>query len=688
MTDYQSNDRADIPERIANLRKLIEYHNHRYYALDRPEISDSEYDAIFRELVDLENAHTEFITPDSPTQRVGFAPIEKFLPFKHEIPLLSLENAMNTEEASDFDRRVSKLLGTSGSIDYVAELKMDGLAVELVYEKGVLIGAGTRGDGFTGEDVSQNVRTIRSVPWRLFSDAGDGALPARLGVRGEIFIEKSDFETLNEEREKRGDPVFANPRNAAAGSIRQLDPSITAARPLRAFFYGVGTLIADKEPATQIELLNQLQRWGLPVNPASRLCHGIAEAISFYEKLVEEREYLPYEIDGVVIKVNSLARQRQLGEKSRSPRWAVALKFSPDEAQTHVLDIGVNVGRTGIITPVAFLNPVLVGGVTVKRATLHNMDEVARKDIRKGDAVLVHRAGEVIPEVIEVIVSKRSGNEIPFEMPKQCPSCGAGVVRLPDEAFHRCVNRNCPAQIKASIVHFAGRDAMDINGLGDRIVSRFIDEGVIDSVSDLYRLRMEDLENLPGFGKKSAQNLLMAIDGSKRTTLSRFLYSLGISHVGTFVSDLLAVNLGSLEKVRSAEIAELQQITGIGEKVATAVATYFSNPENVRLVEDLLSFDFEINNPLPVRVAESGFWSGKTVVFTGALSSMTRQEAGAKVTARGARVTDSISGKTDIVVAGADPGSKMAKAQRLKVRTMGEDEFIRLLDENTDAAEG
>lgn len=680
-------DKEDVSARIEELRRLIDYHNYRYYALDQPEISDAEYDRIFRELVDLENANPELITPYSPTQRVGFAPIEKFLPFRHEVPLLSLENAMNTQEALDFDRRVGKLLGTGVEIEYVAELKMDGLAVELVYENGVLAGAGTRGDGFTGEDVSQNVKTIRSVPWRLLSHQAKDALPAKLAVRGEVFIEKREFEALNEERAKRGEPLFANPRNAAAGSLRQLDPSITAGRPLRAFFYGVGTLIAEKEFATQIEMLNQLQRWGLPVNPKSRLCHGIGEAVSFYEKLVEEREYLPYEIDGVVIKVNSLAWQKQLGEKSRSPRWAVALKFSPDEAQTHVLDIDVNVGRTGIITPVAFLNPVMVGGVTVKRATLHNMDEIERKDIRKGDAVLVHRAGEVIPEVIGVIKSRRTGNEKVFQMPQQCPVCGARVIRLPDEAFHRCVNRNCPAQIKASIVHFASRDAMDINGLGDRIVSRFIDEGIIRTVPDLYEMRIEDLENLAGFGKKSARNLLDAIEGSKHTTLSRFLYALGISHVGTFTAELLADAFGSFDKVRSARSEQLQQIQGIGEKVASAVLTYFSNPENSRLVDDLLALGVEIENPQPSRPVESGFWLGKTVVFTGTLSSMTRQEAGEKVTAKGARVTDSVSSKTDVVVAGADPGSKLAKAQRLGVKIMKEDQFIGMLDMNIPPAE-
>jgi len=681
-------DKEDIVARVEDLRRLLDFHNYRYYVLDQPEISDAEYDKIFRELVDLENRNPELITPDSPTQRVGFAPIDKFHPFRHEIPLLSLENAMNTQEALDFDRRVRKLLGTSSlQVDYVAELKMDGLAVELVYENGVLTGAGTRGDGFTGEDVSQNVKTIRAAPLRLFSHPGENALPVKLAVRGEVFMEKRDFEALNEERGKRSEPLFANPRNAAAGSLRQLDPSITASRPLRAFFYGIGTFVAEKEFVTQIEMLNQLQRWGLPVNPGSRLCHGIGEAIGYYEKLVEDRESLPYEIDGVVIKVNNLVWQRQLGDKSRSPRWAVALKFSPDEVQTHVRDIGVNVGRTGIITPVAFLNPVLVGGVTVKRATLHNIDEIERKDIRKGDAVILHRAGEVIPEVIEVIKASRTGEEKPFHMPEHCPACGALVVRLPDEAFHRCVNRNCPAQIKGSIVHFASRDAMGINGLGERIVSRFIDGGIIRTVSDLYRLRMEDLEDLAGFGNKSALNLLNAINGSKHTTLSRFLYSLGISHVGIFMADLLANAFGSIDNIRSAQPEELQQIQGIGEKVATAVVTYFSNPENGRLIDDLVDLGVTIENPQPARLLQSGFWSGKTVVFTGALSSMTRQEAGEKATAKGARVTDSVSSKTDVLVAGTDPGSKLAKAQKLGVRIMNEDEFIGMLDKNTLPAE-
>lgn len=673
-------EKEDVRARIDELRERINYHNYRYYALDDPEITDREYDQLFRELVDLETGYPELITPDSPTQRVGFAPIEKFLPFHHEVPLLSLENAMTTGEALDFDRRVKKLLGVEGKVEYVAELKMDGLAVELVYENGALTGAGTRGDGYTGEDVSLNVKTIRAIPWRLFANGQQGSLPEKLAVRGEVFMEKRDLEALNEERNKRGEPLFANPRNAAAGSLRQLDPSITAGRPLRAFFYGIGSFIGDREFATQFDLLNGLKLWGLPVNPRSRLCAGIEEAVAYFEKLAEEREYLPYEIDGMVIKVNDFQWQKQLGEKSRSPRWAVAVKFNPDEALTHVLEINVNVGRTGIVTPVAFLNPVLVGGVTVKRATLHNIDEIQRKDVRVGDAVMVHRAGEVIPEVIEVITSKRTGEEVPFSMPQSCPSCGAEVVRLPDEAFHRCVNRNCPAQIKGAIVHFASRDAMNIEGLGERIVSRFIDEGIIRTVSDLYKLRMEDLENLAGFGSKSARNLLDAIEGSKRTTLSRFLYALGINHVGTFVADLLANYFGSFEAVRSAPVEELQRIQGIGDKIAVSVRTYFSNPENAGLIDDLLGYGFSIESPEPVRPAQASFWLDKTVVFTGGLSSLSRHEAGEKIAAKGARVTESVSKKTDLVVAGTDPGSKLAKAEKLGIRIMNEDEFIGMLD--------
>ncbi len=673
-------EKQDTGANVEELRRLIDHHNYRYYALDQPEISDSEYDRLFAELVRLENENPELITPDSPTQRVGFAPIEKFLPFPHEMPLLSLENATTEKDVIEFEARIRRHLGYEGPIEYVAEPKMDGLAVEMVYENGVFSGAGTRGDGFTGEDVTVNVRTIRSVPLRLRAERRNPPLPARIAIRCEVFIEKKDFEALNETRARASEPLFANPRNAAAGSLRQLDPSVTATRPLRAFFYGVGVL-EGRQFETQWETLNALKLWGLPVNPRSTICSSIGEAIDFYNQLAEEREKLPYEIDGMVIKVNRLDWQSELGEKSRSPRWAIAFKFNPDEAQTHVLDIRVQVGRTGILTPVAFLNPVLVGGVTVKRATLHNMDEIERKGICIGDAVMVHRAGDVIPEVSEVLKSRRTGDERPFRMPSACPSCGGEVVRLPDEAFHRCLNLNCPAQVKASIVHFASRDAMNIEGLGHKIVSRFIDENIISSVPDLYTLRKEDLEHLPGFGEKSASNLLDSIEGSKETTLSRFLHALGVSHVGSHLAELLASHFKSLDALRSASVAQLQEIAGIGEKVAYAVNSYFANPANSQLIDDLLSFGFRLKIPQPSGPVDGSFWMDKTVVFTGALSSLPRPEAARVVALRGARVTDSVSKNTDIVIAGKDPGAKLAKAEKLGVRIMNEEEFARMLDE-------
>ncbi len=672
-------EKQDTGTLIEELRRQIAHHNYRYYALDDPEVSDADYDRLFAELVRLENENPELITPDSPTQRVGFAPIEKFLPFRHEMPLLSLENAMNVEDVLEFDRRIRRLLNTGGDIEYVAELKMDGLAVEMVYENGAFIGAGTRGDGFTGEDVTANVKTIRSLPLKLHPAGPGGSLPRRMAIRGEVYMEKKDFEALNERRANANEPLFANPRNAAAGSLRQLDPNVTAGRSLRVYFYGVGTL-EGHEFRNQWELLNRLREWGLPTNQRSTLCRNIDEAVGFFGRLVEQREGLPYEIDGMVIKVNRFDLQAELGEKSRSPRWAIAFKFNPDEAQTHVLDIAVQVGRTGILTPVAFLNPILVGGVTVRRATLHNMDEVERKEIRIGDTVIVHRAGDVIPEVTRVILEKRTGEEKPFLVPDSCPSCGGRVVRFPDEAFHRCLNRNCPAQVKASIVHFASRDAMDVEGLGHKIVSRFIDEKIISSIPDLYSLQLDDLSHLPGFGLKSARNLLDSLEGSKETTLARFLYALGINHVGTHIAELLAAHSRSLEALRASTAEDLQQIAGVGEIVAASVAGYFSDPSNRKLVDDLLILGIKIENPSTTPVAES-FWTGKSVVFTGTLASMPRQSAARAVTAKGARVMESVSKNTDIVVAGKDPGSKLTRAEKLGVRVMDEGEFSRMLDE-------
>lgn len=665
----------EIIRKIEALRAEILHHDYLYYAMDRPEITDGAYDALFRELLDLEAAYPRYVTADSPTQRVGFAPVEKFPPFTHAIPMLSLENAMSEAEVWEFDKRVKKLLGSSEDPIYVAEPKMDGLAIEIVYEDGVLARAGTRGDGTTGEDVTPNVKTIRAVPLKLFEPEDGAVSPRLIAVRGEVYMSRTDFDELNETRELEGEPPFANPRNAAAGSLRQQDSSVTASRPLKAYFYGVGE-VEGRVFDTQWDLLETLRTWGLPINPRSRRCSGIREAIGCYEELAVLRYQLPYDIDGVVIKVDRVDWQRNLGEKSRSPRWAIAYKFSPVVAQTRLLDIKVQVGRTGVLTPVAVLEPVSVGGVVVQRATLHNQDEVDRKEIRIGDVVKIRRAGEVIPEVLEAVSSDRTGSELTFSMPASCPSCGGEVVRLPDESVHRCLNRNCPAQIKASIWHFASRDAMKIEGLGRKIVSILVEEGFVRSVADLYRLQVGDLARLPGFAEKSAQNLVAAIAQSKKTTLANFVYALGIQHVGSHLAQVLADHLGSLEKLRSSTVDELRQIQGVGDVVAQGVAGYFHNAANQALVDDLLALGMSLEVAVPVPVVADGFWKGKTVVFTGTLASMTRQDGSAAVAARGARVTSSVSRSTDVVVAGADAGSKLEKARKLNVRIMEENELL------------
>lgn len=669
-------NKIELEKELESLREEIRHHDYLYYALDAPRISDAAYDELFRKLVRLEEAHPELITPDSPTQRVGFPPLDKFLPFPHEVPMLSLGNAMTEGEVRAFDQRVKKFLGVSGPVAYLAEPKMDGLAVEVIYHDGLLTGAGTRGDGYVGEDVTPNVRTIRAVPWRLFEKAGGVRVPKVLAVRGEVYMDKEDFHRLNESREDLGEPVFANPRNAAAGSLRQLDSSITAGRPLKAYFYGVGSL-EGHEFQSQWELLEQLRQWGLPVNPRSRLCADVDEAVRYYEEMQRSRDDLPYEIDGVVIKVNRLDWQRALGEKSRSPRWALACKFMPQEAQTRIADIRVQVGRTGVLTPVAVLEPVAVGGVTVQRATLHNQDEVERKGLRVGDQVKVRRAGDVIPEVVEVLEALRTGEEIPFRMPQHCPSCSGPVVRLPGEAVHRCLNRNCPAQIKAAIWHFASRDGMNIEGLGRKIISSFVDKGLIRSVADLYRLQVGQVEGLEGFGKKSAENLIRAIEKSRKTNLERFLYSLGIHHVGSHLAQILAQHFGSLDAIRHASREQLTSVSGIGPTVSEAVLRYFENEANQRLIDELLSAGIQIKEPLREEKLDDAFWRGKTVVFTGTLTSQTRQEAAQKVTQRGAKVTESVSANTDVVVAGEKAGSKLQKAHKLGIAVLSEEEFLR-----------
>ncbi len=671
-------------ERIARFRREIEEHNYRYYVLDAPEISDAAYDGLFRELVALEAAHPELVSPDSPTQRVGAPPLDKFSPFEHSIPMLSLENAMNPSELLDFDRRVKKLLEVDGPLQYVAEPKMDGLAVEVVYEDGGFVGAGTRGDGFTGEDVTLNINTIRALPRRLLSLPDAATLPPKLAVRGEVFMNKKDFEALNEKRLAAGEAPFANPRNAAAGSLRQLDSSVTAARPLKIYCYGIGAP-EGYDPDSQWKILQDLKAWGLPVNPLCKICEGVEETLRYFNHFADIRDRLPYEIDGMVVKVNRCDWQKALGEKARSPRWAIACKFHPDQERTRILDVIVQVGRTGVLTPVAVLDPVSVGGVTVKRATLHNQDEIERKDVRVGDVVLVRRAGEVIPEVVEVIVSERTGEEGPFRMTAHCPSCGGDVVRLDGESVHRCLNQTCPAQIKAAIRHFASRDAMDIEGLGAKVVDLLVDRGLIASAADLYRLRVDDLEALPGFASKSAQNLIDAIDASRSVKLAPFLFAIGIQHVGSRLAQVLAERFGSVEALRSVGKAELEGIDGVGEKIASSITNYFANVANCKLLTDLAEAGVCAEPPLPALAVttsekQDDFWSGKTVLFTGTLSAMSRSDAAERVRARGAQVVSSVTKKTNLVIVGENPGSKLAKVESLGVPVMDEAEFLAALE--------
>ncbi len=670
-----------VRERIEFLRKEIAYHNYRYYALDSPVISDEEYDLLFKELESLEKKYPQFITPDSPTQKVGYPPLTEFKPFEHVVPMLSLDNAMSSEELLQFENRIKKELRKAFNYlpfySYVAEPKIDGVAIEIIYEKGLLVSAGTRGDGRFGEDVTPNVKTIKSIPLKLIPFEGDIEPPEVISVRGEIYIEKKDFEKLNEEQLKKGLQTFANPRNAAAGSLRQLDSSVTARRPLKAFMYGVGKK-EEMEVKTHWDILTLLRKWGLPVNPLSKLCGSIKDVLAYCEFIGAKRPELPYEVDGVVVKVNELELQRVLGETTRSPRWAIAYKFSSHKAETVIKDIRVQVGRTGVLTPVADLEPVAIGGVIVKNATLHNYDEILKKDVRIGDHVIVQRAGDVIPEVVEVIKSKRTGLEKEFKMPEFCPSCGSRIIQNPSEVAYRCPNVNCLARIKASIVHFASREAMDIEGLGEKTVDLLVDRGLLSSIVDIYALQTEEIEKLPGFGKLSASNLIKAIEKSKRTSLGRFIYALGIPNVGSYIAQVVVEHMKTLDRVMNASKEELMAIPKVGEKVATSICNYFSDESNRLMVQKLLKSGIVIAQPEETIKKES-FFKGKVVVFTGTLSSMTRNEAESLVAKLGATVSKSVSKKTDIVIVGENPGSKYEKALSLGIKIMNEAEFLELI---------
>jgi len=667
--DPQESARA----RAEELRRLIEHHNRRYYVLDAPEVSDAEYDALFRELQAIEEQHPELVTPASPTQRVGGAALDKFAPLPHRLPMLSLENATNEEEIREFDQRVKKVLAlpADAEVGYVCEPKMDGLAVELVYENGVLAVASTRGDGLTGEDVTANIRTIRSLPLRL---SGADALHL-MEVRGEVYLSLEAFQHINREKEEEGEPPFANPRNAAAGSLRQLDPRITARRPLSVFCYAPGVCEGTTFDSQQ-EFFACIGARGLPVNPLVRPVTGIEAAVAYYREMQERRETLPYEIDGTVIKVDSYALQRELGEKSRSPRWAIACKFPPRQAETVVEAIVPSVGRTGVITPVAHLRPVVISGVTVARATLHNWDEIAAKDIRIGDTVVVERAGDVIPAVVRVVTEQRTGREEPLPPPRTCPECGSEVVRIADEVALRCMGLSCPPQIRESIIHFASRNAMDIEGLGEKFIEQLLSLGLVHNVADIYRLTKDDFMRFERMGDKLAANLLAAIGHSKQRELGRFIFALGIRHVGERTAKTLAQSFGSLESLEAATMEELVSIRDIGATVAQSIRTFFDNRDNVAVIRRMLEAGVA---PTAEEKRVGGRLTGKSFVFTGSLTAFTRDQARRIVEDEGGHVVGSVSRKTDYVVAGEEPGSKLDKARELGVAVLTEAQFSELV---------
>jgi DNA ligase (NAD+) len=675
--------REEAITELEKLRKEIEYHNYLYYVKDAPIISDAEYDRLFRRLLEIEAQFPDLVTPDSPSQRVGAPPAEEFKQVKHKVPMLSLQNAMDEGEIREFDARLKRFLGRSVVFDYVVEPKFDGLSAELIYENGVLVAGATRGDGFVGEDVTANLKTVRSIPLRLREGRNEEtgevvAVPPLIEVRGEVIMPIEKFEALNKEREAKGEPPFANPRNAAAGSVRQLDPAITASRPLDFYGYSIG-VVEGLEIRSQWQLLGTLKALGFKVSSLVKKVHGIEEAVAEYRKMMALRDTLPFEIDGMVLKVDDFALQRELGEVSRSPRWALACKFPPRREVTKVEKIIVQVGRTGILTPVAVLTPVKVGGVTVKRATLHNEDEVARKDVREGDYVLVQRAGDVIPEVVEVLKDRRKGDEKPFVMPDKCPVCGGVVVREEGEVARRCIQANCPAQLKERIIHFASKRAMDIEHLGEKMADQLVDHGLVRDVADIYSLTFEQVVGLERMAKKSAENLLNAIERSKSRPLSRVIFALGIRHVGEALARSLAMHFGSMDALMNASEEELLQVEDIGPIVAKSISDFFRQEANRRVVERLKEAGVTMTEKKEERSVAEEF-AGKTFVFTGALRAMTRDKAQEIVVSFGGKAGSSVSRKTDYVVAGEEAGSKLAKARELGVKVISEDEFLAMIE--------
>ncbi|MBS0906378.1 NAD-dependent DNA ligase LigA [Pantoea dispersa] len=669
---------TSVQEQITELRTTLRHHEYLYHVMDTPEIPDAEYDRLMRELRELESAHPDLITPDSPTQRVGAAPLATFEQVRHEVPMLSLDNTFDEAGFLAFNKRVQDRLKSTDDLTYCCELKLDGLAVSLLYENGLLVRAATRGDGTTGENITANVRTIHAIPLRLHGDN----IPARVEVRGEVFMTESGFEKLNEEARRTGGKVFANPRNAAAGSLRQLDPRITAKRPLTFFCYGFGLLEGGEMPASHWQRLQQFKAWGLPVSDRIRLVHTADEVLAFYRQVEQDRPSLGFDIDGVVIKVDSQALQEQLGFVARAPRWAVAFKFPAQEQMTIVRDVEFQVGRTGAITPVARLEPVQVAGVIVSNATLHNADEIARLGLRIGDKVVIRRAGDVIPQVVNVVESERPADAREIVFPSHCPVCGSDVERVEGEAVTRCTGGLiCGAQRKEALKHFVSRRAMDVDGMGDKIIDQLVEKEYVKTPADLFRLTAGKLTGLDRMGPKSAQNVVDALEKAKFTTLPRFLYALGIREVGEATAANLANHFGELEKVMNADLDALIAVQDVGKVVAAHVRNFMEEESNREVIRQLTE-EVGVHWPAVVVVKAEEIdspFAGKTVVLTGSLSQMNRDDAKARLTALGAKVSGSVSKKTDLLIAGEAAGSKLAKAQELGIAVIDEAEMIRLL---------
>ncbi len=665
--------RTSPASRIDALRAEIDEANYRYYVQDAPAISDAQYDALLRELLELEEVHPDLITPDSPTQRVGATPSAAFPPYRHERPMLSLANAFDDVELRAFDERVRKLAGEP--VTYECELKIDGLAIALDYRDGALVAGGTRGDGNVGEEVTPNLRTVRSIPLKLRHGA---AYPPDIEVRGEVYMRKRDFNALNAEREAAGLPPFANPRNAAAGGIRQLDPRMTAQRRLSFFAYAIGMFAGEGMPQTQSALLAYLRDLGFATNANNRPCEDIEAVIALCREWELRRDELDYEIDGIVVKVDALAVQERLGSAGRDPRWATAYKFRAREAHTKLLEIGINVGRTGTLNPYAKLEPVQIGGVTVRNATLHNEADIHRKDIRVGDVVIVRRAGDVIPEVVGPVLSERKGELPEYHVPDRCPVCGYAVDHPEGEAMSRCTNATCPAQVRERVRHFCSRGAMDIEGIGEVVAFALVDAGLVHDVSAIYALDAEQLARLPRMGDKTIANLLAAIENSKHRGLARVLFGLGIRFVGAVNADILAGYFGTIDALAAASEAELAQIEGVGPRIAASIVLFFAQEPNRAMVERLRAARVDLTAPKRPR-APVGVLAGKTLVLTGTLPTLTREQASEMIVAAGGKVTSAVSKKTDYVIAGEEAGSKLAKAEELGIAVLDEDGLQRLI---------